>query len=218
MDYVSWIDLHDFQMNFRATHHISISNFLRRYCNMSAEVLYHKQTISVSGRNMNPSSCDDSIGKRVRLALQSFKNKYSSMSDKEKANFRAESDVSSSNLIVDLQDWCLDHAEVLMDLGISKCWLRSDDVLAIHCYHLNNVLEIKQTLMDAISETDFLLGSRLKNVIKSKAQLSIHLELCGVFEPTHSSEVIDAALVAMASAGSKSLCDLLPMKQHMVTI
>lgn len=219
LDYVSWIALHDYQMEFRRTHHISISTFLRKYCNISADVVYHKQTICASGRNMNPSSSDDSIGKRVRLALLNFKNKFESLTDEERKTYLADRDSISSCLIVDLQDWCLDNAETLMDLGISKCWLRSDDVLAIHCYHLNNVFEIRETLLDAICETDFLLGSRLKSIITCKSQLSIHLELCGVFEPSHTSEVIDAAVVAMASSGSnKSLCDMLPLKQHMITM
>lgn len=218
VDYVSWIVLHDYQMEFRRAHHISISTFLRKFCNISGDVLYHKQTICTSGRHMNPASSDDSIGKRVRLALQNFRNKYESLSDEERVAFLVERESISSCLIVDLQDWCLDNNEALMDLGISKCWLRSDDVLAIHCYHLSNVFEIRETLLNTISESDFLLGERLKSIITSKAQLSIHLELCGVFEPTHSSELIDAAVVAMATSGSKSLCDLLPVKQHMITI
>jgi len=216
-DYISWIELHDFQMAFRILNHVSITTFLRKFCNMNADISLHKQTICRSGRDMNPSSCDDSIGKRVRTALQNFKNKYESLTRQEKVSFLSQRESFSNNIVVDLQDWCLDNSEILMEIGISKCWLRCDNVLAIHCYNLNNVFEVRETLFDAICVTDELLGSQLSSIIVDKSQISIHLELCGVFEPSVS-EALDAAVVALANVGSKNLSDLLPVKQQMITI
>jgi len=147
--------------------------------------------------------------------LANFQSKFESLSGEERVSFLSERESVSSNTVVDLQDWCLDNSEILMELGIAKCWLRCDEVLAIHCYHLNHGLEIRETLLEAICVTDELLGIKLKSMITSKAQVSIHLELCGVFEPTGSSEVL---IGAQTENRPTLCCDLLPVKQQMITI
>jgi hypothetical protein len=224
-DYVSWISLHDYQTKFRRVNHVTITNFLRRYLSISSDVLYHRQAICTTGRNMNPSSCEDSIGKKVRTALTNFRNKFDSLNDSDKLSFVADRESSSANMCVELQDWCLDNSEILMELGISKCWLSDDNVLSVHCYTLvNNVYELKQTLLDAVCVTDELLGIKLKSVITSKSQLSLHLDLCEIFgDDEDTSDVISNASSNNNSSKASSAvpgkgCEFVPIKQQMITI
>jgi hypothetical protein len=68
----AWRELHDWIIEFRDEHELSVVNFLE-FCSLPQDELYFKQLVGKTGGERNPSTDEKTAGSKLRAGIQATK-------------------------------------------------------------------------------------------------------------------------------------------------